>query len=197
MALGDIGKVLKFDDDGDARVAFHGFKEGWVVRDEWKHFESVPPGDVEDAKKLVLVKGSQVEVLKSFKSEVGQNPVTLVLGETGVVEKIDEDGDALVQFTTIGSKQWIKRKNFPDINPGPAAEAKRKAAEEEAKRKAAAEAEEKRKAAEEEAKRKAAAEAEAKRKAAEEEAKRKAAEEEAKRKAAAEAEAKRELRPWF
>ncbi len=154
LVVGDIGKVLKFDDDGDARVAFHGFKEGWVVRDEWKHFESVPPGDVEDAKKLVLVKGSQVEVLKSFKSEVGQNPVTLVLGETGVVEKIDEDGDAQIQFTTIGSKQWIKRKNFPDINPGPAAEAKRKAAEEEAKRKAAAEAEEKRKSAEEEAKRK-------------------------------------------
>ena len=86
-----------------------------VVRDEWKHFESVPPGDVEDAKKLVLVEGSQVQVLKSFKSEVGQNPVTLVLGETGVVEKIDEDGDALIKFTT---KQWIKRKNFPDLYVG-------------------------------------------------------------------------------
>jgi hypothetical protein len=28
LVVGDIGKVLKFDDDGDARVAFHGFKEG-------------------------------------------------------------------------------------------------------------------------------------------------------------------------
>ena len=112
MALGDIGKVLKFDDDGDARVAFHGFKEGWVVRDEWKHFESVPPGDVEDAKNLVFVKGSQVKVRNSF---VSIKKITLVLGETGMVEKIDEDGDALVQFTTIGSKQWVKRTNFPDL----------------------------------------------------------------------------------
>ena len=40
------------------------------------------------------------------------NPFT---GETGVVEKIDEDGDAYIQFTSIGA-QWVKRTNFPDMS---------------------------------------------------------------------------------
>jgi hypothetical protein len=32
-----------------------------------------------------------------------------------VVEKIDEDGDACIQFTSIGNKQWVNRTNFPDM----------------------------------------------------------------------------------
>jgi len=32
-----------------------------------------------------------------------------------VVEKIDEDGDAYIQFTSIGA-QWVKRTNFPDMS---------------------------------------------------------------------------------
>ena len=117
VAKGDIGYVKRLDEDGDAYVAFHGFKDSWVLRKEWCFFDIVPPGHVEDAKKLVPVPGSKVRVRNSFMSANKDTSVSILAGDTGVVDKIDEEGDAYIQFSSIpGKKQWVRRNNFPDIS---------------------------------------------------------------------------------
>lgn len=62
---------------------------------------------------IPLAMGDNVEVREKFKSH-NSNPVDLNLGEKGVVKRIDELGDALIEFPNRATcpRQWVSAMNF-------------------------------------------------------------------------------------
>eukprot|EP00929_Paragymnodinium_shiwhaense_P002027 TRINITY_DN102222_c0_g1_i1.p1 TRINITY_DN102222_c0_g1~~TRINITY_DN102222_c0_g1_i1.p1 ORF type:complete len:228 (+),score=68.83 TRINITY_DN102222_c0_g1_i1:101-784(+) len=58
-----------------------------------------------------LHKDSEVEVISTFESN-NRKGETIKAGQTGVVQLVDEEGDALIKFERMARKQWVRRMNF-------------------------------------------------------------------------------------
>merc|ERR1712151_1261314 len=58
--------------------------------------------------------GNLVEVIEAFKSN-SKNSVDLLKGQQGKINKIDKDGDILIDFLDHPKSQWVKRKNFSKL----------------------------------------------------------------------------------
>ena len=59
--------------------------------------------------------GSIVKVTHSFESNGMINNVMLPIGECGEVQKIDEEGDALIAFDS-GILNWVFQQNFFNLH---------------------------------------------------------------------------------
>jgi len=59
--------------------------------------------------------GATVTVLKDFVSNSLVDKVLLKAGQTGVVSRVDSDGDVLVNFREHPSMEWITRNNFDKL----------------------------------------------------------------------------------
>jgi hypothetical protein len=62
-----------------------------------------------------LMVGSNVRVSTAFDTS-DQDAVRVAEGVFGVVTKLDEDGDALVDFDGIGTRRWVNHRNFDKLN---------------------------------------------------------------------------------
>mmetsp|Transcript_106160 Transcript_106160/g.305230 ORF Transcript_106160/g.305230 Transcript_106160/m.305230 type:complete len:979 (+) Transcript_106160:2-2938(+) len=62
----------------------------------------------------VLREGDMVVVARGFKSD-SDEPVRLLTGQCGIVEDIDEDGDALIAFDAHKIDQWVIASNFDKL----------------------------------------------------------------------------------
>ncbi len=57
----------------------------------------------------------QVTVIEQFMSNNKKFKVSLNVGLQGQVVRFDEDGDALIEFDGIGSRQWVFARNLPKL----------------------------------------------------------------------------------
>jgi len=62
-----------------------------------------------------MQEGATVTVLEDFKSNSKAAKVQLMVGQKGVVCRVDGDGDVLVQFRDHPDKEWITRNNFDKL----------------------------------------------------------------------------------
>lgn len=62
----------------------------------------------------VLKRGDRVRVVSSFKAD-GKARTPLENGIEGVIDKIDIDGQALINFDHVDVRQWVKPKNFDKL----------------------------------------------------------------------------------
>lgn len=60
------------------------------------------------------VPGALVIVTKAFMSN-GEPPVSLRQGQTGVIQKIDAVGDALIRFADHSASQWVYEQNYANL----------------------------------------------------------------------------------
>lgn len=61
-----------------------------------------------------FVPGALVTVTKDFMSN-GEPPVRLKAGQSGVIQKIDAVGDALIRFADHGTSQWVYEQNYENL----------------------------------------------------------------------------------
>jgi hypothetical protein len=112
---GQIGIVYRVDAHGDAVISFDSIKQRkWVKRCQFHCLQALP----------ILEPGTLVRAKEDFESDtVGRTAIGQ--GTRGRVKRIDDDGDAFIQFHGIEEHQWVFQRHFgrlqieaPEISKG-------------------------------------------------------------------------------
>eukprot|EP00928_Gymnodinium_smaydae_P047396 TRINITY_DN31629_c0_g1_i1.p1 TRINITY_DN31629_c0_g1~~TRINITY_DN31629_c0_g1_i1.p1 ORF type:complete len:547 (+),score=81.99 TRINITY_DN31629_c0_g1_i1:82-1722(+) len=102
ISKGSQGTVTKLNADGDACIDFsHLDTSQWVFHTKFGKLQV----QVQE-----LQVGMSVTVRENFMSD-SQSPVQLQKGCAGKVEKINEEGDACINFVKVPNMQWVFKSN--------------------------------------------------------------------------------------
>eukprot|EP00662_Eupelagonemidae_sp_cell21_P004136 gene4136-47323_t len=123
--------VERVDDDGDVRIIFQGMRmKQWVFRDQFARLavtarkattasvsRSANTGaallSAAGARPLAgLELGDTVVVRDAFPSNNDGEDSVVAAGMVGTVDRIDDDGDARIEFVEMEMKQWVFRPQF-------------------------------------------------------------------------------------
>mmetsp|Transcript_49675 Transcript_49675/g.144436 ORF Transcript_49675/g.144436 Transcript_49675/m.144436 type:complete len:211 (-) Transcript_49675:71-703(-) len=114
------GTVVEVDDDGDALVDFAGVGLQWVKRKRFTRMVVVCAGGEQDGEvrqAFDIRDGCLVQVARPLVTASERSRV-LRAGLVGVVEEVDDDGDALIKFEGMDGFEWINKVDFNKLRSG-------------------------------------------------------------------------------
>jgi len=123
-----FGIVKDVDEEGDILVEFGGGDPQWIFSDNFSKLQvALEPGagkegaaanakrdQTKEAPLREVEVGSTVIARRDFKSDSAEREA-LSTGQTGLVKRLDGDGDALIEFRGLQKPQWVFKAAFDNL----------------------------------------------------------------------------------